>query len=216
MSALKDLSGQTFDRWTVLEKGPVARDTQWRCRCSCGAERLVQTKHLRSGRSRSCGCFKSDAPPAARKHGFSAEKHPVYTTWMGMRRRCQDPNDDAYQNYGGRGIKVCDEWQDPVVFMTWALANGWKNGLSIDRIDNDGNYESGNCRWATAKQQRRNQRPQFALMVDAFGERRPAWQWAEDPRCQVSVKVLRDRLADGWPHEDAISTPKAKRYGADL
>lgn len=121
-----------------------------------------------------------------------------------MKDRCRNKNSTPYKNYGGRGINVCDEWaNDYGVFRNWAFSNGYANHLSLDRIDNDGNYEPGNCRWATQKEQCRNTRATRFLM--AFGETKSLPDWAEDPRCSVSRKVLGSRIRAGVDPETAIS-----------
>ena len=123
-----------------------------------------------------------------------------------MLRRCRDPQDIGFHNYGGRGISVCPEWEDYATFRAWALAAGYQPGLTIDRIDNDGNYEPGNCRWATQLEQYHNVRKN--VNVTAFGETRCVSEWARDPRCCVSRATLDRRLKDGWAPEEAILCPK--------
>lgn len=156
MSVLEDLTGQIFGEWTVMYRAENTKrgSTMWHCKCSCGKEKDVYGGSLRCGRSRSCGHFRIKGNP---KHGKRYTK--LYMVWDSMRSRCNTPTNKSYHYYGGRGISVCKEWDDFKNFETWALKNGYKEGLSIDRINNDGNYEPPNCRWTTAHEQRINQRP---------------------------------------------------------
>jgi len=123
-----------------------------------------------------------------------------------MKSRCYQPKNKGYHLYGGRGICIVEEWRtSPDAFICWAIAHGWKKGLQIDRIDNDGYYGPNNCRIATPVQNARNSRR--ATLLTAFGETKPLTAWAEDSRCRIRVKSLRTRIRAGWTHEEAIATP---------
>lgn len=146
-----DLSGQRFGRLVVLARdGSSPRGgAKWRCRCDCGTGRTVLGTSLRSARTVSCGCFvREHNAEIATTHGLT--DHPLYRIRSGMLFRCHNPKSTFFHRYGGRGIEVCPVWRaSAATFIEWALANGWQPGLTIDRINNDGNYEPANCRFVS-------------------------------------------------------------------
>jgi len=146
-----------------------------------------------------------------RKHGMADTK--LYLVWVSMRNRCSNPRHRAYRHYGARGITVCPEWQgDFMPFYRWAIANGYRDGLEIDRIDNSdgGQYSPSNCRFVTAKENDRNKRNN--RLLEAFGECKPLAAWLEDRRCVVAESTFRSRLDRGWPIELAITAPRSKPW----
>jgi hypothetical protein len=145
---LIDLTGKQFRRLRVKA---YAQDRKWLCVCNCGALITVDGSHLRRGHTKSCGCLRKQRMT---KHGMS--RSPEYRSWVSMKQRCFNPRNPAYENYGGRGIIICEEW---LCFEAYFADTGTRPPeCSLDRIDNDGNYEPGNVRWATRQQQRQNQR----------------------------------------------------------
>jgi hypothetical protein len=153
-----DLTGKRFGLLVAIEYLGRAR---WRCRCDCGQETRSNGAHLRHGFSRSCGCTRAKAAgqAAARActtHG--ASKTPEFSIWTDMLRRCSDPRRPEFKHYGGRGITVCDRWRESFANFLADMGPRPSPGLTLDRRDNDGNYEPGNCRWATVLEQNRNRR----------------------------------------------------------
>lgn len=156
----KDLTGQRFGRLTVVGRLPSKnKKTRWLCVCDCGQKTEAKTDHLLSGHTKSCGCLRYERLKESNtKHGNRRSR--LYTIWEHMKQRCGNPQNKDFKYYGGRNIKVCAEWSDDfATFWAWALANGYREDLTIDRIDVDGNYEPQNCRWVTQAEQNKNKRP---------------------------------------------------------
>ena len=157
------LVGEKFGRWTVMSKAKnKGKNTAWNCLCECGIERSVLTYNLTSGKSSSCGCGQKEAASKVNTtHGKRNTK--LYGVYSGMKQRCYNENSPAYKYYGGKGVYICKEWLDDFMnFYNWAKDNGYGKGMSIDRIDPNGNYEPDNCRWADRVTQNTNQRKSSA------------------------------------------------------
>ena len=197
--------GESRNHLTLIGHPFRATEPMGVFKCECGTITAAAIYHVNKGNTKSCGCARWKW--SLHGHARKGNVHPLNALWRLMRQRCSNPNRDHYQRYGGRGIRVCSEWnQSFESFMDWALNNGWEPGLEIDRIDNDGNYEPENCRFTTRKQQSRNHSRN--RIVEAFGESKILKEWSEDDRCQVTYDALFQRIKAGWNPEEAISTPK--------
>ncbi len=195
-----DLVGQRFGRLVVLSfvSLDARRNSQWLCACDCGSQKTCVGNVLKRGRITSCGC-KNHEPRVDRR----AEDHPDFGIFSGMLNRCSNPNDHNYKRYGGRGIKVCERWKDGGFWVFHAdMGTRPSPQHSIDRIDNNSDYEPGNCRWATDKEQMRNRRNNH--IVECFGERLTLAEWSE--RTGIDKRTLRARLVElKWPVEKALT-----------
>lgn len=159
-SKVKDLTGQKFGRLTVRELAYVDKKCGaiWLCDCECGNTKEAKARDLSRGSTKSCGCLQRDVAKNIHKtHGLSNTR--IHSIWMHTRDKCTKPNNKRYKDYGGRGIKVCDEWMNDFMnFYNWSMQNGYQDNLTLDRIDVDGNYEPDNCRWADNDVQAHNKR----------------------------------------------------------
>lgn len=196
MTKYKDIAGQKFGRLTALYKLHNHHDkdhTYWSCVCDCGNLTETRSDRLRTGRVQSCGCLH-------KKHGKSNTR--LYHIWRQIKTRCYNKNNRDYTTYGGRGIKMCDEWRDNFnTFYDWAIENDYKENLTIDRIDVNNNYEPDNCRWATKKQQSRNKRDTLYYTVN--GEQRSLKEWCELYKINYN-KVYCRIHRDNWSIERAL------------
>jgi len=161
MKKHENLIGKRFGKLTVVSFRSVDNNghAYWLCRCDCGRFKVVRGAHLKDKHVRSCGCWNPRIT-----HGMSGTR--IYNIWSKMLQRCYLKSDHAYSSYGGRGISVCREWRKFESFYNWSMDHGYSESLSIDRKNNDGNYEPSNCRWATPKQQANNNRHNHLVNVD--------------------------------------------------
>jgi hypothetical protein len=203
--------GDKIERLLILELYTKFRHNQnktyAKCLCDCGKETHVLRASLQSGKIKSCGCLKAEkARERMSKQNYSHgnSKTRLYSLWGGMKTRCTNKNIKEYPLYGGRGIIFYKEWEDFVVFEKWAMSNGYADGLSLDRIDVNGNYEPNNCRWIPRGEQNRNKRSN--VNITAFGETKTLVEWSEDDRCNTTYYSLQYRIQVGWEPELAISS----------
>jgi hypothetical protein len=199
-----ELAGKRFGRLTAIERvGSDGSNAFWKCICECGKETQIRTCHLRSGKVRSCGCG-----PKGRhryEHGMTGTR--VYGIYRQMHQRCENPNAEGYENYGGRGIAVCEEWNNfPQFFEDMGEPPSVK--YTLDRIDVNAGYSKENCKWSTYKEQHRNRRDNSN--ITAFGKTQCVTAWAEE--YEMPVSTLRNRLnrANMAP-EDALTVPLLKK-----
>ena len=186
---IDDLTGKKYGRLTVIGLQPTeTRKTYWICQCDCGNIKVVRSDSLKSGAIKSCGCLKKEQDKKNLTTGNCREKYAktgfkvggtrLYSIWMGIKQRCYNENNARYGRYGGRGIKVCEEWKNNYIsFHDWALSNGYSDELTIDRIDNDGDYCPANCRWANAKEQSNNRSTNVNIKIG--NATKTLTQWCE-------------------------------------
>lgn len=199
----EDISNKRFGRLVAVEL--VAQDDSWNdkylCKCDCGNQTIVLKLSLKSGDTRSCGCLMREI---FTKH--KACKDKTYIIWQGMKQRCFDKKSKNYSKYGGRGITMCKEWREDYLIFLKDMGEV-PEGKSIERIDNNGNYEPSNCKWATIKEQARNKRN--SLIINYKGQSKHLLDWCEE--LNLSYNLIRDRLRKGWETDKAFETPKIWR-----
>lgn len=199
------LTGCRFGRWLVIEQAEKDRSGEIRylCKCDCGNERVIRRTSLTTGNSKSCGCFSRDvATRRNTKHGGANSR--LYRIWAGIIQRCcNDRKRYEWEKYGGRGIRVCDEWKQYEAFKSWAINNGYSDDLSIDRIDPNGNYCPENCRWATSYQQANNKRT--SKFITYNGKTATVREFADEYK--IPYSCLYTRLRNGWSVEKSLNEP---------
>ena len=203
-----DLIGKKYGRLNVVEyAGKNHRGkSMWECQCDCGNSRMVLGSRLTSGHTTSCGCYVAELTKERfTTHGMS--KTRLFTIWQGVLKRCNNEVSKGYKYYGAKGIRICKEWHKFEPFRDWAINNGYSESLTLDRIDNDGNYCPDNCRWVDMRIQERNtSRNKY---ITFRGETRCLMEWAE--KLNMNYRTLQYRICtSGWSIERAFSTPVRK------
>jgi hypothetical protein len=203
MGKFVDITGQRFGRLVV--KGDVGKrgnygEILWECLCDCGILTFVRGYHLKKGRISSCGCYHDEC--TLKRNTTHGKRHSlIYGVWLTMKSRCFNSKMTGYHNYGGRGITVCDRWANSFENFYADMGDPPEKNMSIDRIDNDGNYEPGNCRWATLEEQGRNKRTTRFLTFE--GKTQTIKEWAAEKR--IVLGTINSRLARGHSVEEALS-----------
>ena len=216
---LKISEGDRYGRLTVLkevERGKKPCGQTYRrflCKCDCGNTKIVPLNSLRQGYVRSCGCLGDEnRHNSQRKYPERAASSRLYKIWVNMKRRCYDTNVIEYKKYWGRGITVCDEWKaDFLPFYNWAKNNGYSDNLTLDRINNNGNYEPSNCRWATRIEQANN--TSFNILLSYNGETHTASEWSR--LLKIPVAVIYRRKKRQWSDEKILTT-KYNRFKKEI
>jgi hypothetical protein len=197
--------GDEFNQLTFIE---FEKNHQGKFLCICGKTKIANKTEVKRGNIKSCGCLKHNNKSSI-THGKS--NTPLYQTYHQILKRCYNPNSSKYKDYGDRGIKVSKEWLDNFMnFYNWAIQNGWKKGLTIERKDVNGDYCSENCKWIPNTEQPKNRRNN--VKITAWGETKNLADWARDSRCIVSENHIIPRIKNGMSPEQAISTRKRKYY----
>lgn len=214
-STLVDLTGMQFERLTVIKRAPNrGKRVYWLCQCSCENKTIkeVDGVSLKTGHTKSCGCLKREVDNAKIKKynkDIGCEEHNMsqsrlYNIWSGMIKRCYNENSERYNDYGGRGINVCDEWHKSfIAFKDWALSNGYSDNLTLDREDNEKGYYPNNCRWTTVEKQNNNSRHNRLITMDGVTRNLAEWCRVLD----LDYHIVRGRLAKGWDVERALKQP---------
>jgi len=208
--------GDVYGRLTVIGEAAQEDNSNYaRCKCSCGKVRDFLIRNITTGKSRSCGCaWREAASNRLKKHGLSwgenGKMNRLYKIWLDMKERCYNSKNSSFKRYGGRGVTVCDEWRnDYSAFHEWALRNGYKPGLTIERVNNDGDYCPENCVWADRRAQARNRSTNHILKY-----RGKNYTLAEASELSgLDHSTLIGRLSRGWSVKDAIEKPLDNRGG---
>lgn len=206
-----NLIGQKFGRLTVVslaKKHDNSVKRYWVCQCDCGNIIEVQTSSLISGHTKSCGCYRI----YKKKYEYDYENNiprndRIKSVWDGIKLRCSNPNCTGYKNYGGRDIKLCKEWENYYNFQKWSLENGYREDLTIDRINNDKGYSPDNCRWVTMKVQQNNKRNTAYYTYN--GETKPFMEWCD--LYHLTRDQIAYRIKNGWTPEEVLGIKKREK-----
>lgn len=198
-----DLTGQKFGRLTVIKE---TRDKKgwlvWLCQCECGNLTKVPASALIRGRTKSCGCGKGRFTHGLSR-GANGKHSPLYKIWIQMRQRCYNPKNKSYKDYGGRGITICEEWDNYEAFHNWAIANGYKRGLTIERINNNDSYSPSNCKWVPQSMQLKNIRNNRYITFNGITKTLADWGRITG----INPRTISSRIDNGWPIEKALTEP---------
>lgn len=193
---IKDLTGKRFGKLVVLGLGEKrsGRKTYWLCQCDCGNLKEARSDGLKV--IRSCGCLKKeqDKINLIANHSHKDSHSILYNTWTRMKQRCENPGNSRYERYGGRGIKICEEWHDYPSFKKWALENGFSPELTIERIDNDKSYEPDNCKWISFPEQANNRKN--TIWIEFQGKTQNLMQWCNElnlPYKTINIRYKRGK-----------------------
>lgn len=196
MPMITNLIGNKYGNLMVVQKSNKKnknRETSWICICDCGNTTTVIGSNLKNGNTKSCGCLH-------KKHGMARSR--IYKIWINMKSRCYNINTKSYKDYGRKGIRVCSEWKNDFKnFYDWAIVNGYKDNLTIDRINVNENYKPSNCRWVNKKEQANNTTRNHYIELN--GEKHTLQQWSE--KTKIKSSTIRERLKRGWTIEKALS-----------
>ena len=206
--------GKHFGKLTVIQFVGRNKDYRdmWECQCVCGNKTVTDGKSLRNGNTKSCGCMKrTEAARKNTKHGSS--KTRLYHIWTGIKRRCLNPNDPKYKNYGHRGITICREWRENFVgFQEWAISHGYTDSMSIERIDVNKGYEPANCTWIPPSKQALNKTT--TKRIEFNGETKSMSEWAKE--LGLNYGTLKSRIDHGWDPERALTENIHNNHGRNF
>lgn len=206
MAVKIDLTGHIYGDLEVIKISvdEACKKKKWLCRCKCGKECIVSGSNLRSGHTKHCpSCGYKITKEKKTTHGQTKTK--LYYVWRGMLNRCENPNFKSYQDYGARGIKVCEEWHNSKTFLDWSKENGYEDGLEIDRINTDGDYCPSNCRWIKRLENSNNKRNN--KLIEHNGETKTLAEWAR--HFGVNYKNLSRNIIKGYSLIDAVNREKS-------
>lgn len=208
MGKLKDLTGQRFGKLIVVERAEndSQGNAQWLCKCDCGNKKVIRGYQLTNNKTKSCGCLVGHNNETHKK-----SRTRMFNIWINMIQRCNNPKNSCYKYYGNKNIQVTKEWLDFENFYNWASTNGYTDKLTIDRIDNNGNYEPNNCRWVDMKTQQRNRSNNNLITIN--GDTKCLAEWCIIYHISPSAVWLRTQK--GIDIVTAITTPsrtRSKRY----
>ena len=208
----KDITGQKFERLTAIKYMYTKnKRPYWLCKCECGKEIITAYGNLKKGNTKSCGCLKHEIAinhysNLNKQHRMKGTK--IYSKWLWMKARCYKEHTHGYKNYGGRGIKVCDEWLHNFKnFYDWAINNGYSDDLTIERIDTNGDYEPSNCKWITNLEQQNNKRNN--RFIEYKGEKHTIAEWSRITG--INKNIILDRLNNNWDTAEILGIKQHKK-----